>query len=83
MECGAVPQCLHNGYKLLLQLPREPMSCFFVCCPSILEAKMPRYRLYTHEKNGMRHFTNVGKWYFRQLGILPGNPSRGSCNNSL
>ena len=36
---------------------------------------MPRYRLYTHEKNEMRQFTNVGKWYFRQLGIPPGNPS--------
>ena len=44
-------------------------SFFCIYCPSKLEAEMPRYRLYTHEKNGMRRFINVGKWNFRQLGI--------------
>ena len=78
MECGAVPQCLHSGYKLLVQLPCESISSFScVCCPSKLKAEMPRYRLYAHEKNGMRQFTNVGKWYFCHLGTPPGNPSDG------
>ena len=56
---GEILQCWHSGYKELLQLPRESMNTFFfVCCLSELEAEMPRYQLYTHEKNGMSQFTN-------------------------
>ena len=68
----AVLQCLHSGYKLLLQLPRESMSSLFCLCV-LLNWKLKCHAIdfYTHDKNGMRQFTNVGKWYFCQLGISP------------